>query len=173
VPAYRRVPFDLPSYERLTRDDARQGRCFICSIVAGERDDHFVISRDELCVAFLAKWPTLLGYALLAPIEHRTQIVGEFTEDEYVEMQRRVHRLGRAVSTAVPTERLYVVALGSNSANAHVHWHVAPLPPDVPYHQQQYAALMHENGFLDVPASDQAALAQRIATIMAANASRS
>jgi diadenosine tetraphosphate (Ap4A) HIT family hydrolase len=172
-PTYRRVPFDVASYERRTRDAARQGRCFICSIAADERDDHVVISRDDLCIAFLSKWPTLLGYALLAPVEHRTQVVGDFTEDEYVELQRRVHRLGRAVSTAVPTDRLYVIALGSNGGNAHVHWHVAPLPPDVPYHQQQYAALMHENGYLDVPASDQAALARRIATIMDANASPS
>ena len=27
-------------------------------------------------------------------------------------------------------------------ANAHVHWHVAPLPPGVPYEQQQFRAVM-------------------------------
>lgn len=32
--------------------------------------------------------------------------------------------------------------------NAHVHWHVAPLPPGVPYERQQYHALMAENGVL-------------------------
>jgi diadenosine tetraphosphate (Ap4A) HIT family hydrolase len=163
VSSYQRVPFDLPAYERRVREDSRQQSCFICSIAAGDLDDHHVISRDELCVSFLAKWPTLVGYALLAPLEHRTQVVSDLTEDEHVELQRRVHRLGRAISAAVPTDRLYVISLGSNVGNAHVHWHVAPLPPGVPYEQQQYRALMHKYGYLDIPEPEQAALARRIA----------
>jgi histidine triad (HIT) family protein/ATP adenylyltransferase len=43
-----------------------------------------------------------------------------------------------------------------------VHWHVAPLPPGVPYEQQQYHALMSENGVLSVDDESQAALAQTI-----------
>jgi diadenosine tetraphosphate (Ap4A) HIT family hydrolase len=167
VSSYPRVPFDLAGYERRTRDNSSLGSCFICSIAAGDLDDHLLISRDDVCVSFLAKWPTLVGYALLAPLEHRTQVVGDFTENEYVDIQRRVHRLGLAISAAVPTERLYVLALGSNTGNAHVHWHIAPLPPGVAYEQQQYAALMHEEGYLDIPHSDQAALARSIAEIMA------
>ena len=52
-----------------------------------------------------------------------------------------MHRIGRAISECTPTERLYVLSLGSRQGNSHVHWHVAPLPPGVPYAQQQYAAL--------------------------------
>lgn len=163
---YQWVPFDLTEYEQRTRQDARSGTCFICSIVAGTTDDHPVIFRDEFCIAFLAKAPTLLGYSLLAPLEHRTGVIADFTEDQYVDLQRRVHQLGRAVSLAIPTERLYVLALGSNQGNSHVHWHVAALPPDVPYNQQQYAALMHENGYLDIPTADQARLAGRIGSLM-------
>jgi diadenosine tetraphosphate (Ap4A) HIT family hydrolase len=161
--AYPRIPFDLDAYEQRVRSDAAGGRCFICSIANGERVDHLVVFRDELCIAFLAKYPTLLGYTLVAPIEHRTDVVGGFTEAEYVELQRRVHRLGTAISASVPTERLYVLSLGSRQGNAHVHWHVAPLPPGVPYRAQQYAALMHEGGYLDVPEADLAALAERVA----------
>ena len=36
-------------------------------------------------------------------------------------------------SEAAPTERLYLLSLGSHQGNAHVHWHIAPLPPGVPY----------------------------------------
>jgi hypothetical protein len=54
----------------------------------------------------LAKHPTLAGYSLLAPLVHHTDVVGTFSQDEYVEVQRRVLRLGQAVSAAVPTERL-------------------------------------------------------------------
>ena len=48
-----------------------------------------------------------------------------------------------------------------------MHWHVAPLPPGVPYLEQQYVALMHENGYLDVPEADMAALAGRIRALLA------
>jgi diadenosine tetraphosphate (Ap4A) HIT family hydrolase len=163
VAGYQKIPFDGAEYEQNTQEAARRGGCFICSIVAGERDDHLVVFRDDLCIAFLVKWPTLVGYTLVAPLEHRTDAVGSFTETEYVELQRRVHRVGRAISATVPTERLYVLSLGSHQGNAHVHWHLAPLPPGVPYRKQQFAALMHEDGYLDIPAADQAALAQRIA----------
>ena len=81
-----------------------------------------------------------------------------FTADEYAAAatpgsSRRSRRLRRSV----PTERLYVLSLGSHQGNAHVHWHIAPLPPGVPYREQQYAALMHENGYLDIPDADQIA----------------
>lgn len=158
----RKVPFDLDAYERRVRTDAADGRCFICSIVTRERDDHVEVYRDDLCIAFLARFPTLVGYTLLAPLEHRADVVGSFTEAEYVELHRRVHRLGRAISAAVPTERLYVLSLGSHQGNAHVHWHLAPLPPGVPYREQQYAALMHERGHLDIPGDELAAIARRI-----------
>ena len=109
------------------------------------------------------KWRKILWRALRAPLEHRTDVVDAFTADEYVELQRRVHRVGRAVSRAVATERLYLLSLGSHEGNSHVHWHVAPLPPGVPYAEQQYAALMHENGYLDIPRDEAVALARRIA----------
>jgi diadenosine tetraphosphate (Ap4A) HIT family hydrolase len=158
-----RIPFDLDAYERQVRESSASGTCFICAIVAGTRDDHLVLYRDDVCVAFLAKFPTLVGYTLVAPIEHRTDVVGDFSEDEYTELQRRVHRVGRALSVAVPTERLYILSLGSHQGNAHVHWHLGALPPGVPYREQQYAALMHENGYLDLSGSELAALAARIA----------
>ncbi len=165
-PPYPRVPFDLPCYTARVAEDSRNNRCFICAIVNGSRSDHHVVYRDELCIAFLNRFPTLVGYTLVAPLEHRTGVVDDFHEDEYLAIQLRVHRLGRAVAAAVTTERLYVLSLGSMQGNAHVHWHIAPLPPGVPYAEQQFTALMAESGCLDIPDRDQAALAQRIATLM-------
>jgi ATP adenylyltransferase len=66
----------------------------------------------------------------------------------------------------VPTERLYVLSLGSKQGNAHVHWHLAPLPPGVPYEHQQYAALMHEHGYLDIPNADFVDLARRLRRVI-------
>ncbi len=164
---YPKIPLDIDRYVQHVTAASDAGTCFICSIVSGERDDHLVVFRDDVCVAFLAKWPTLLGCTLVAPLEHRTDVVDAFTADEYVELQRRVHRVGRAVSKAVPTERLYLLSLGSHQGNSHVHWHIAPLPPGVPYPEQQYVALMHENGYLDIPDADLAALARRISELVA------
>jgi diadenosine tetraphosphate (Ap4A) HIT family hydrolase len=59
-----------------------------------------------------------------------------------------VHTVALAVSHVVPTERTYIMSLGSMQGNSHVHWHVAPLPPGIPYSQQQYHALMAENGIV-------------------------
>jgi hypothetical protein len=37
-----------------------------------------------------------------------------------------------------------------------------PLPPGVPYAEQQYVALMHENGYVDLDADEEATLARAI-----------
>ena len=52
--------------------------------------------------------------------------------------------------------RTYLLSLGSQQGNAHVHWHIAGLPPGVPYERQQFHALMTENGVL-APTSEQSA----------------
>jgi len=57
---------------------------------------------------------------------------------------------------------VYLLSLGSHQGNTHVHWHVAPLPPGVPYEQQQFHAVMAENGTLEVTREEQAALAARV-----------
>ena len=101
---YQKIPFDADAYERRVRADSADGRCFICSIVAGERDDHLVLYRDDMSVAFLAKFPTLFGYTLVAPLEHRTDVVGSFSESEYVELQRRVHKSAGTLHAPTPGE---------------------------------------------------------------------
>ena len=83
--------------------------------------------------------------------------------DEHLRIQSLVHRVGRAIAATLPTERLYVMSLGSNQGNAHVHWHVAPLPPGVPYEEQQFQALMLETkGYIDLAPSEHNDLARRI-----------
>jgi len=156
---FPRVPFDVDAYVRRVQ----RSPCFICEIVSCERDDHHVVFRDDLCIAFLAMSPTLFGYTLVAPLEHRVDAVRGFTPDEYLALQQRVYRVGRAVESVVETDRLYICSLGSHQGNAHVHWHLAPLPPGVPYEKQQFFALMAETaGTLDIPESDLQRLANAI-----------
>ena len=59
---------------------------------------------------------------------------------------------------------MYSLSLGSQEANAHVHWHVAPLPPGVPYEQQELSALVKDNGILSISEADQSEVARMIAS---------
>ncbi len=163
--AEARARIDPADYARELLADNQRGRCFICDLVRDAEGRH-VIFRNDLCVAFLPRYPTLRGRVLLAPVEHRTQVVGDFTEDEYIAIQRHVYRLGRAVSAAFPTERLYILSLGSNQGVAHVHWHIAPLPPGVPFAEQQFHALDIANGYLALEPDELAEIVQRIANAL-------
>jgi diadenosine tetraphosphate (Ap4A) HIT family hydrolase len=142
---------------------ARLGRrCFICEMLAGNPEfHHHVVYEDDAVVAFLNRYPTLYGYVLVAPKQHREQVTGDFSRDEYLALQDVVHRVGEAVSRAIPTERLYILSPGSQDGNRHVHWRVAPLPPGMSFDQQQLAAL-DSNSVLDLGDVEMAELASRI-----------
>lgn len=153
--ARRRTDLDAVSSELA-------GRCFICELLAGNPEyAHHVVYEDEQVIAFLQRFQTLYGYLLVAPREHREHVVDDFSEDEYLALQRVILRVGRALCRAVPTERLYVLSLGSQAGNRHVHWHLAPLPPGVPFEEQQLAALDTDLGF-DLSGAELEELAQRI-----------
>ena len=157
---YERVPFDVRSYEARTQ----RRPCFICAIVAGTHEvrEH-VVYRDDFALAFMNQFPPLVGYVLVAPIEHRERWELDFSEPEHLRMHALNRRIGRAIAAVLPTERVYLLSLGSRQGNAHVHWHIAPLPPGVPYEQQQGEALSLRHGYLRIPEEDQSGLAARIA----------
>jgi diadenosine tetraphosphate (Ap4A) HIT family hydrolase len=151
-----RRPMDVEAYERRSRE----GPCFVCELLAGNPDyPGDVAWADDDAVVFLARYNTMLGHTLVAP---REQVTGDFPIEEYLSLQRLVYHVGEALRHELPTERLYITSLGSQSGNRHVHWHVAPLPPGAPYEHQQYAAFSWDRGMLDLPEEDMAALARRI-----------
>lgn len=152
-------PFDIEAYIRRSRE----GPCFVCAFLNGDPDyRHHLVYEDAETVAFLAKYPTLRGYCLVAPRDHLESWLDDLDEPRFLRFQAVVRRVGRAVAATVPTERMYSLSLGSRQGNAHLHWHVAPLPPGVPYERQQFHALMASHGVLDVDDAEQAALAARI-----------
>ena len=154
-----KVPFDVDRYAKRSLD----GPCFVCAIAAGRPDyPHHFVFEDADTIAFLADPGTLLGYCLVAPRRHAEIWVDDLTEAEFLDLQAVVRRVAAAIAKVVPTERMYSLSLGSQQGNAHLHWHIAPLPPGVPYHQQQFHALMAENGVLDLDDAARAELAQRI-----------
>jgi diadenosine tetraphosphate (Ap4A) HIT family hydrolase len=152
-------PFDLEAHVARSRT----GPCFICEFLAGNPAyAHHLIHDDGETVAFLSKYPTLEGYCIVAPKAHLEDLADDLDEAAYLRQQALIHRLARALKTVLPVERVYVLALGSKQGNSHLHWHVAPLPPEVPYEKQQFHALMAENGVLTLPDKRMADLARRI-----------
>jgi histidine triad (HIT) family protein len=152
---------DLAAYEARVR----QGPCFVCAFVAGDpvyRREHELIHEDADHIAFLARWATLPGKVLVAPKAHIEHAVRDLDEAAYVRLMLLVRRMALAVEAVVEPERTYLLSLGSQQGNAHLHWHVAGLPPGVPYEQQQHHALMSENGVLAMALEEEVALAARL-----------
>jgi diadenosine tetraphosphate (Ap4A) HIT family hydrolase len=157
-----RLPFDVSAHV----ERSQHGPCFICELIAGNPAyAHHVIARDDTTLVFLSKYPTLPGYALVCPIEHHEDLAEDITPARYLALQAVVHRLSRALKRVYDAERIYVLSLGSQQGNSHLHWHVVPLPKGTPYEQQQYHALMAENGVLEF---SEAEMAKAAATIAAA-----
>jgi diadenosine tetraphosphate (Ap4A) HIT family hydrolase len=159
--ARTRIPFDV---SRLTR---KVTNCFICDFLNGNpRYKHHIVAETETAIAFLNRFPTLFGYVLVAPKRHYEQVTGDVEEEEYVEMQRFIYKVSETMRQLLEPERIYILSLGSQAANSHVHWHVAPLPEGVPLEQQQYHALMHENGVIEATEDELAGFAERFRNAM-------
>jgi len=138
--------------------------CFVCRMVDGKvRFPENIICEDDETLVFLDGYPRAYGYTVVAPKEHREQVTGDFTVEEYLGLQRLVYRVTEAVRTEVGAERMYIFTFGSNQGNSHVHWHVVPLPPGVPYEEQQGTWTSWSRGVLEIPREEMASLAARIA----------
>ena len=155
---YHRNSFDEEAYIHRIQNSP----CFICEMIAGRLAGNHVIYQDEQVIAFLNKYPVLYGYVLVAPIEHKEQVTGDFSVEEYLALQRAVYWVAEAVRLTVSPERVYILSLGSQQGNRHVHWHIAPLPAEIPFKEQQFAALSIEKGVLDISEAEMAVLARRI-----------
>jgi diadenosine tetraphosphate (Ap4A) HIT family hydrolase len=150
-----RVPMDMVAYVRRSRT----GPCFVCALVSAEPGyEHEVVLDDGEHIAFLSRYPTVYGYLLVAPRRHVEHMFRDLTASEYGRLWAVVHRVARALESVVPSERTYVLSLGSQQGNPHVHIHVVPLPPATPYEQQQFHALMTENGVVPLTAVETADL---------------
>jgi len=158
-PPMTRHPMDLQAYEAR----AQSGPCFICAFLSGDPDyPHETIYEDEHHIAFLDRWPTLPGKVLVAPKAHLEHVVRDLDEAAYTRTMLVVRTVALAVEAVLEPERTYLLSLGSQQGNAHLHWHIAALPPGVPYGQQQFHALMTENGYLQPTPRQAAIMAARL-----------
>jgi diadenosine tetraphosphate (Ap4A) HIT family hydrolase len=153
---YPSADFDAEQYTLRSQT----GPCFVCATIARDPDYiHHIIYEDSVAIAFLDRYPRVYGHTLVAPRAHFEQVTGDFTVDEYLALQGVVYRIAEAIRAEVQPERVYMLSLGSQQGNSHVHWHIVPLPAGVPYDQQQIAAL---RDVLAIPEGDMAELAVRL-----------
>lgn len=108
---YGRYQIDLEAY----RKQIQTGICFICEIVARnpEYPPH-IVYEDDTAIAFLDKYPRMYGWIMVSPKEHRERVTGDFTVEEYLNLQRIIYRIVEAVRQEVSAERIYLLSLGSN-----------------------------------------------------------
>ena len=146
---------------------SRNGPCFVCALICGVAGyEHEVVLDDGEHIAFLSRYPTVYGYLLVAPRRHVEHVFRDLTTEEYGRLWSVVHRVARALESVVPSERTYVLSLGSQQGNPHIHIHVVPLPPGTPYEQQQFYALMAENGVVQPTPEETAALGAALRAVL-------
>ena len=156
-----RQKFDVEQYLKTVRDRP----CFVCGLVSGDPGfAHHIVFEDDFAVAFLNKYPPLVGYVLVCPKAHLEQVTGDISPEDYLRLQAIVYAVSEALRTVLEVERIYILSLGSQSGNRHIHWHVAPLPPGVPFEHQQFAALdLERAGVLAMDEPEMTQLASKIA----------
>jgi diadenosine tetraphosphate (Ap4A) HIT family hydrolase len=128
-----RAAFPAEAYALTVQRIRQEGQCFICRVVdRTHRYRHHIVYEDADTIVFLNRYPTLIGYCLVSPRKHVEDWALDLSEAEFLALQSVVHRVARAVAATVPAERIYTPSLGSQQANAHVHWHVAPCRREFP-----------------------------------------
>lgn len=143
----KRQPFDTEAYVATIQTSP----CFICQLVAGNSENpHHIVYENEEAIVFLNKYPVLYGYSLVAPKAHKEQVTADFSLEEYLRLQTLIYGVAEATRRYVQPERVYILSLGSQQGNRHVHWHIAPLPPGLPFEEQQLNALRFGNGVLEL-----------------------
>ncbi|MFC1428529.1 HIT family protein [Streptacidiphilus sp. N1-12] len=155
----RKQPMDLDTYFAA----AQQPGCFVCAFLAGDPEyQHETVYEDEDHIAFLDRWPTLPGKILVCPRAHLEHVVRDLTGPAYTRMMMVVRRVALGAEDVLGPERTYLMSFGSQQGNSHLHWHVACLPPGVPYLEQQFEALRFENGVLTPTPAETTELANRL-----------
>jgi hypothetical protein len=89
---------DMEAMHRGFRTDP----CFMCRMVDGDiLFPENIVYEDERFLVFLDGYPRAYGYTLVAPKEHREQVTGDFTMEEYIRLQKLIYRVTEAVRQEV------------------------------------------------------------------------
>lgn len=101
--------------------------CIFCKIIKGELPSH-KIHEDENTLAFLDISPVNIGHTLVIPKAHYKNIF-ETPEEIMVDLMKTVHKLSKAIKTALNADGINVTMNNDPAAGQvvfHSHIHIIP-----------------------------------------------
>jgi ATP adenylyltransferase len=103
--------------------------CFVCRAAEANDGAHLVVSRTDLAVTILNRYPYNNGHLLVCPRAHKAD-PHELTDAETLELQRTMERLMAALRRTIRPDGFNVGLNLGRAAGAgvpgHLHWHVVP-----------------------------------------------
>jgi diadenosine tetraphosphate (Ap4A) HIT family hydrolase len=100
------------------------------------------------------------GKILVAPKAHVEHVARYVDEAACSWLMLFVREMALAVEAVCEPELTCLYSLGSRQGNTHLQWHIAAVQPGIPSPEQQFHALMTENGVLALPPYQAAAIAR-------------
>lgn len=88
-------------------------------IIAGEIPC-YKVAETETCFAFLDINPLAQGHTLVVP-KREVDYIFDVEEDLYLELMGFAKKVGKAIESIVPCERIGVTVIGLEVPHAHVH----------------------------------------------------
>jgi len=112
--------FDIQKLKKIPKE-----KCFICK---HQIDDADIVFENDKFIAFLDLYPPTKGYTILAVKRHIEDIT-ELSEDEYLEAQKILFRISKAIKKAFGPKRICL--LNSGGLLTHWHFHIIPMYKEV------------------------------------------
>ncbi|MEK6897774.1 MAG: HIT family protein [Nanoarchaeota archaeon] len=116
----KKEKFDIKKLEKIPKE-----KCFICK---HQIDDSDIIFESEKFIAFLDLYPPTKGYTILAIKKHMEDIT-ELSEKEYLELQKILLKISKAIKKAFNAKRICL--LNSGGLLTHLHFHIIPMYKEV------------------------------------------
>lgn len=94
------------------------GECIFCKIVSGEIPSHKV-HENEKTMAIMDIHPIQPGHVLVFPKDH-SESFEQMSEDDYAELMRVAHKVGKRIKQVLSPTRVGVIQEGFDIAHTHV-----------------------------------------------------
>ena len=140
--------FDIQKLEKIPKE-----KCFICK---NQIDDEDIIFENDKFVAFLDLYPPTKGYTILAIKKHIEDIT-ELSEDEYIEFQKILFQISKAIKKAFNPKRICL--LNSGGLLTHWHFHIIPMYKEV---YNNFIDVILKKSVLEIPKEERKKVASEI-----------
>jgi len=112
----KKIKFDIKKLKKLDKK-----KCFICKNQINKEN---IIYENNEIIAFLDLYPPTKGYILVATKKHIEEVT-ELSENEYLNLQKILFKISKAIKKAFNPKRIYILKTGD--LVAHLHFHIMPI----------------------------------------------